>query len=372
MKKRLFIIPILLMTCLLVNAQSSIRDTAAIFQTMKKVADWQWNTLETAGWKTSKKDWTSGVLLTGMMAWANLAQEEKYYDKLKQVGEDNHWQIGNDRQCADDYCVAQTYIQLYNIFKNPLYIRDFKSMADTLVTLPHTESLQWGNRIDYREWAWCDALYMGPPALAYLTQATGDYKYLEKCLYLWKKSSDFLYDKDAHLFYRDSRYFTKREANGKKVFWSRGNGWVMGGLVRVLSVLPDSSRAKPALIKQLKEMSAAIAALQQPDGSWHASLLDPAAYPVKETSGTAFFCYALTWGVNNGYLSRRKYKPVIDRAWQSLTDAIHEDGKLGFVQPQGASPDKVTFDDTDVYGVGAFLLAGVEMMKFNARVQQKM
>ena len=49
---------------------------------------------------------------------------------------------------------------------------------------------------------------------------------------------NYLYDKEEHLFYRDHRYFAKREANGKKVFWGRGNGWVLGGLVEILQALP--------------------------------------------------------------------------------------------------------------------------------------
>src|SRR5690606_26703821 len=121
-------------------------------------------------------------------------------------------------------------------------------------------------------WAWCDALFMGPPALGYLTQATGDPKYLDTASKLWWKSSDYLYDNEEHLFFRDSRYFDKKEANGKKVFWGRGNGWVMGGLVRILEVMPQNHPDRKKFEKQFKEMSKRIASLQQPDGSWHASL----------------------------------------------------------------------------------------------------
>ncbi|MEJ8843202.1 glycoside hydrolase family 88 protein [Lacibacter sp. H375] len=337
---------------------------------MKKVADWQWTTLETQGWKNPKKDWTSGAMYAGMMAWSKLANDETYYKKLIQVGEDNKWQIGKYRHFADDYCVGQLYSQLYSIYKDPKYIEDFKSLADTLTMIPHTESLEWKDRIHLREWAWCDALFMGPPALAYLTQATGDPKYLNTSSELWWKSTEYLYDKDEHLYYRDSRYFNKKEKNGTKVFWSRGNGWVMGGLVRVLSVMPKEHPDREKFIQLFKDMSAKVAAIQQPDGSWHASLLDPVSYPVKETSGTGFFCYALSWGVNEGILPYKKYSPVVKKAWHALTTSVHPNGKLGFVQAQGAAPDKVTYDDTDVYGVGAFLLAGSEMLRMTIDQQK--
>jgi len=332
---------------------------------MKKVADWQWKNLETVGWKNPKDDWTSGAMYAGMMAWAQLANDETYYNKLIQVGADNKWNTGRYRFFADDYCVGQLYSQLYTIYKRPEYIRKFKALADTIVALPHLESLEWKNNIFTREWAWCDAMFMGPPALGYLTQATGDAKYLDKSIALWLKSTAYLYDKDERLFFRDSRYFNKKEKNGTKVFWSRGNGWVMGGLVRLLSVTPKNHPERKKLVKLFVNMTEKLAALQQADGSWHASLLDPESYPSKETSGTGFICYAMTWGVNNGLIAYKKYEPVISKAWSALTSSVHPDGKLGFVQAQGAAPDKVGYDDTDVYGVGAFLLAGSEMFRLS-------
>jgi hypothetical protein len=42
---------------------------------------------------------------------------------------------------------------------------------------------------------------------------------------------------------------------------------------------------------------------------------------------------------------------------------IFVDRKLGWVQPVGENLKDVTSDMTEVYGVGAFLLAGTEMLK---------
>jgi len=345
-----------------IGANLTVQPADSVFNMMKKVADWQWNELETQGWKNPKTDWTNGVMYTGIMAWAKVAHNPVYYDKLLDVGKSLNWEIGPNRSFADDYCIAQTYVQLYGIYKNPLYIADFKKMADSLVSAPHSENLLWVKKIHLREWAWCDALYMAPAALANLSEVTGDQKYLDEACKLWWKTSDYLYDKDEHLFFRDSRYFTQKEKNDKKVFWSRGNGWVMAGLVNMLSKMPKNYPDREKFILEFKQMAKKIAILQQSDGTWHASLLDPESYPNKETSGTGLFCYALAWGVNQKILSYNQYYPVISKAWKALTASVHADGKLGYVQPIGASPDKVTADDTEVYGVGAFLLAGSQML----------
>ncbi len=365
MQKQIILFLLVLFAFEKVSAQKKQLVASDIISQMKKVADWQWTNLETAGWKNPKKDWTSGAMYAGMMAWARLADNDSYYKKLIQVGEDNKWETGRYRYFADDYCVGQLYSQLYTIYKRPEYIQKFKALADTIVSLPHLESLEWKNNIYTREWAWCDALFMGPPALGYLSQATGDAKYLDKSIALWWKSTAYLYDQDEHLFYRDSRYFDKKEKNGTKVFWSRGNGWVMGGLVRLLSVTPENHPEREKLVKLFISMSEKLASLQQADGSWHASLLDPESYASKETSGTGFICYAMAWGVNNGLIPYKRYEGVISKAWAALSTSVHPDGKLGFVQAQGAAPDKVGYDDTDVYGVGAFLLAGSEMFRLS-------
>jgi hypothetical protein len=204
---------------------------------------------------------------------------------------------------------------------------------------------------------------MGPPAWVRLFAATGDDKYLNFAIANWWRSEDFLYDQEEHLFFRDSTYFKKTEANGKKVFWGRGNGWVMGGLVRVLQYLPMNHPDRPRFEQLFKDMSAKVRTCQQADGLWRASLLDPDSYPLKETSGSGFFTYALAWGVNQGLLDRPTFEPAVRKAWSALVACVDADGKLTHVQPIGADPKKFAESSTEVYGVGAFLLAGSEVYR---------
>jgi len=156
----------------------------------------------------------------------------------------------------------------------------------------------------------------------------------------------------------------RREANGKKVFWSRGNGWVMGGLVRLLKELPKDHPSREFYLKQYRDMADRVIELQQPDGLWRSSLLDPGAYPGGESSGTGFYTYALAWGVNKKLLDRKKFEPVVRKAWVGLNTLIHADGKVGWTQPIGADPRRnFNADSWEVYGAGAYLLAGSEIVK---------
>lgn len=357
---------ILVLTCMVhfALAQAPLT-TVSVYRDMERVANWQLNVLDTGKWKYPATDWTFGAYYTGQMAWAKMANDNRHIEFLKKVGEQNNWKGGPERFFADDYCVGQTYAQLYAIYKDPVMIAEMKSIGDDIIARPHTESLIWNfdGGLHNREWAWCDALYMGPPMLALLTTVTKEKKYLDIANKLWWRTTDFLYDPSEQLFFRDSRFFDRKEKNGQKVFWSRGNGWVIAGITRMLNNMPATYKDRPKYEKLFKDMAKRIAGLQQPDGTWHASLLDPASYPVKETSGTAFFVYSLAWGINNGLLSHKEYFPIIEKGWIALNGCVHPNGKLGFVQVPGAAPEKVTYDDTEVYGVGAYLLAGTEIFK---------
>lgn len=335
-----------------------LQNSGDIFSIMQKVADWQLENPRHDSW-----DWTNGALYTGIMAIGNIANDEKYYRAMMRIGDLNKWKEGPRRYFADDYCVGQMYASLYNIYKKPYMIEGLKNLGDSIIAKPHTESLEFVNKIVLREWAWCDALFMGPTTLSALYESSGEIKYLDIANKLWWKTTDYLYDKEEKLFFRDSRYFDKREANGKKVFWSRGNGWVLGGLAIVLENMPVDYPDRPKYLQLFREMAGKLLSIQHPDGSWHASLLDPQRFPSKETSGTAFFCYGLAWGINNGILDKDKTLPSVLKAWQALTESVQSTGKLGYVQQIGEKPVNPKFDDAEVYAVGAFLLAGSELIK---------
>ncbi|WP_183557447.1 glycoside hydrolase family 88/105 protein [Mucilaginibacter sp. SP1R1] len=344
--------------------QDSLLKKQYILNIMHHVADWQLNDWNTNGFKHPKVDWTNGACYTGIYALGAIKNNEKYLTALVNIGNDLNWNTGRNRFMADDYCIGQTYSLLYTVYKDKKMIAPFTQLADSIVSKPHNEPLDWKNGIASREWAWCDALFMGPTALSYLSKATNNPEYLNTAIKLWWKTTNYLYDPSEHLYFRDGSYLNKKEKNGKKVFWARGNGWVLAGLVRVMENMPANHPEKKKLEKLYQDMAVKIASLQQPDGSWHASLLDPESYPVKETSGTGFYCYALLWGLNHGLLDNKTYWPVVKKGWSALVTSVHPNGMLGNVQAIGASPDAVTDDSTEVYGVGAFLLTGTQLYQY--------
>jgi rhamnogalacturonyl hydrolase YesR len=329
---------------------------------MERVANWQLANPS----HHPVTDWTQGAGDAGFMALAGISSNPAYRDAMVAVGSQTGWQPGARVYHADDHCVGQTYAELYLLYRQPQMIAGLRARFDAILETPSAVT-----SLDFRQpkdqaterWSWCDALFMAPPAWVRLYRATGDTRYLDFAVRNWWATTDFLYDKDEGLFFRDSTYFKRREANGRKVFWSRGNGWVMAGLVRVLQYLPSNHPDRPRFERLFRQMAAKVLTCQQQDGLWRASLLDPASYPLRETSGSGFFTYALAWGINQRLLDRAAFTPSVQQAWTALVDCVGPDGRLAHVQPIGADPKNFPEDSTEVYGVGAFLLAGSEVYR---------
>jgi rhamnogalacturonyl hydrolase YesR len=286
-------------------------------------------------------------------------------DSLLALGERTGWRPGARYDHADDIAISQTYIDMYRERKNREMIQPTVDTVQKLRTVTGTEVQRHGIT-----WWWCDALFMGPPTLAKLGVTLKDPSYFVLNDSFFRQTYDLLYNKEEHLFARDASYLVnqqgegKREKNGKLIFWSRGNGWVMGGLVRLLAELPKDYTTREYYLGLYRDMAAKVITLQQPDGLWRASLLDPESYPGGEGSGSGFYCYALAWGINNGVLDKATYLPAVQKAWTALNTLVSAEGRVGWVQPIGADPQKnFNPESWEVYGAGAFLLAGSEVIK---------
>jgi rhamnogalacturonyl hydrolase YesR len=296
-----------------------------------------------------------------MEKWAAMADDEAYYEFLKGLAEENKWELGPATYLADDHLVGLLYLALCRKYDDPVMMEKTKQRIAWIRDNPSDEPFDLEEYMSNERWTWCDALFMSPPVWARLSNITGDDSFRNWMFEEYRITCDHLYDPENHLFFRDETYMDRRD-HGRKVFWSRGNGWVFGGLALIITELPDGEQ-RDWFIDLYKEMAPAVAKLQTPDGHWSMSLLAADVYPTPETSGTAFFTYGLAWGINHGLLERKKYEPVVIRGWDCLVRHVNNDGMLGYVQPIGAEPGQAWPDRSEVYGVGAFLAAGSEVYR---------
>jgi unsaturated rhamnogalacturonyl hydrolase len=320
-----------------------------IARAMRKVGDWELKRSQ----PYFDQDWTFAALYAGFMAASKSLPDSQYEKAMLAMGEKFQWKLGPRLAHADDQAIGQTYLELYAAHHGPRMIAPLRNQFDQLMKTPDDPTKP--------VWWWCDALFMAPPVWAGLSHATGEKSYLGYMDHEWWITSNLLYDPQEHLYSRDATFLDKHEANGKKIFWSRGNGWVMGGLARVLEAMPEDYPSRQKYVEQFRQMSAKIASLQGKDGLWRPGLLDADSYPLPEVSGSGFFVYALAWGIHHGILDRATYLPVVQKGWAGLLTKIYKDGRLGCIQPIGAAPSDFKPTSSYVYGVGAFLLAGSEL-----------
>lgn len=322
---------------------------AAVKSAMRKVADWQLGQVSTE----VSQDWTFATLYLGLLEASNTLHDPRYLQYVKGVGDHYHWTLGPRKMHADDQAIGQSYLWLYSRDPQPQYIAPLRQQFD--------DGMQAPDDPQKPVWWWCDALFMAPPVWTHLASVTHDQKYLAYMDREWHITANLLWDPDQHLFFRDKSYLDKREKNGQKIFWSRGNGWVMGGLVQVLTYMPANDPRRPFYTEKFRQMAAKIRSLQGDDGLWRPGLLDAADYPYPEISGSAFFVYSIAWGLHHGLLDKAQFRPVVERGWSGLVNHIYADGRLGSIQPIGAAPGAYTPGSSYVFGVGAFLLAGSEV-----------
>lgn len=294
--------------------------------------------------------------------WKGAKEPDPAKWKYKNYGEGQDYVLFGDWQIC-----FQTYIDLYLIGNGQQPVS--KTQDPKIKRAIEVMSYEADSKAsDY--WWWADALYMVMPVMTKMYKLTGDTKYLRKLYENLLYSDSIMLDKETGLYFRDGKYIYPKHktANGEKDFWARGDGWVLAGLAKVLQDMPETYVRQPFFVEKYVNLARGVKKLQQPQGHWTRSMADPEQAPGYETSGTAFFCYGLLWGVNHGYLSKKEFGTTIDKAWNYLTKiALQKDGKVGYVQPIGerAIPGQTVDANSQAnFGVGAFLLAACEYCRY--------
>lgn len=356
-----------------VSSSAVARANSTVLAEASRVADWQLSRMDRFDYvRTFQRhtadptDWIQAAFYAGLAAFADATGEARYAEAVIDHGRENDWGYGDRPRHADDDAIGQAWMWSAAKVEGPeraARLEPTRARFEAILAAPSDVPLLFedkpGEQACQARWCWSDALFMAPPVWFELSRLTEDRRYAAHADKEFWAASDVLYDRQERLYYRDSRFLERRDSEGRKIFWSRGNGWTYAGIAKVIESLPASDPRRARYVSLYREMSAAIVSLQRTDGYWPVSLLDPSGPP--ETSGTGFFVYGLAWGVNNGLLDQARYAPVVSKGWAALEMAVGPHGKLGWVQQVGYAPDQVQADDTQLYGVGAYLLAASQV-----------
>lgn len=326
--------------------------------------------------------WMYATLHVGLWHWAQASDSDLYRQTVMNLSQLNDYQLGPRVYHADDHAVGDVYLSIYNRYKGEHRIANTIAHFDQIIANPSQVGFEFINsdkethRFPLRNftdprctsrWCWADAVFMSPPVMAHLSKTTGDDKYLTFMDKEFWAMTDYLFDEEYNLYLRDSRYFDRKDDQGRRLFWGRGNGWVLAGLARTIDYLPADFANRQAYIDLFMVLSKALLNYQLDDGSWPSSLLEKNADNHSETSATALLAYGLAWGINNGHLTGPEYRSSVDKAWSSIVGNIHPNGKVGYVQQVAYAPGSAQQQDTQLYGSGAVMLAAAEIFQLVGR-----
>ena len=332
--------------------------TTPIADIARLVADWQiTHVAEMPKQGSDETGWIPAAFYIGLARWAEYADDERYFNLIRQVGNRNKWQLGPRTYNADDQAIGQVYAAAYDHYGDTLMIEPMITRFDFILAHRPVVSLSFDNNQKcQKRWCWSDALFMAPASWLAIARFKKNSRYRDYANAEFWAAKDFLFDRDEHLFFENSQFFDQRGSHGEKIFWGRGNSWVFAALVNILRELSPDDRSRDRYEALLVEMAKKLITRQRSDGFWTTSLMSPPQLGTPEFSCTAFFTYGLAAGINMGVLDRKQFAPSAMRGWKSLISAI-TDGRLGGVQEPADRPTPIGPNDAQFYGSGALLLA---------------
>jgi len=311
-----------------------------------------------SGHKATSTDstWFNALFIKGDIEAYRLTGDQKYLTYATDWAGHNNWKLPTKAPNYDGPEASQEYTDLYELDpKHPA-----KDIADAQAYVTkQTKRVLGGKTSDL---SYVDAVRLGALSeFARLGVPANNKDELTAMSKMFAYTEGHIYDKKASLWWRDSRWV------GTTQHWSRGNGWIVAALTDTVAALPAGNADRAHYVSLLNAMFAKLKATQQGGGYWTADVDHPSAYPAPESSGTSLYTYGLARGIQLGYVDAATYTPVVQKAWGWLKGtALRPNGVVGYVQGPSSHPSQyqpISPTATSNYGVGMFLMAGVEAAK---------
>ncbi len=209
---------------------------------------------------------------------------------------------------------------------------------------------------------WMDTLFMVAPLMAKAGKHLGDESYYDDVLAQFDGFTEKLRDSKVGLYHQGWNWHGPGPSPG---YWGRANGWTALAMTEVLDTIPQDYPGRDGLLSLYQDFAQAIAGHQGASGMWHQLLNRPDSY--EETSCTAMFIYALTRGVQRGWLSD-EHIDVVERGFEGMSRMISIGGKIENICPGTSTRSSVEayLDQgprtNDSHGIGPVLLAEYAVM----------
>ena len=333
--------------------------------------------------KFNKWQYVNGVLTVGMIRLANVLKDQKYadysrknfdfifsnLDYFKKIYDGGSQQVEYRpvfRMGSLDDCgsMAAGLLDVYAYDQRKDYMDYLNRVSDHIlvnqVRFPDGTLARNGPR---KMTLWADDLYMSVPYLARMGKLTGDNKYFDFAVKQVESFNNYIYNPSSGLYFH--AFYNDENMNGVAQ-WGRCNGWVALAQVELLNNLPANHPKRGALTKMLLRQIVGFSRYQDASGMWHQVLDKPDSYP--ESSVTAMFVYTVAKAVNEGWISPR-FISIAQNGWSALARKVTPDGQIPDICIGTSIEEDIRYyynrpkELNDTHGLGAFLMAGAEMIR---------
>jgi len=333
--------------------------------------------------KFDKWQYVNGVLTVGMLRISDVLNEAKYRDysrknfnfifdnlnyfkRMFDAGNNGVeyrpvFRIGSLDDCGS---MSAGLLDVYAFDKRKDYLDYLNRVSDYILNKQVRFSDGTLARNGPRKMTlWADDLYMSVPYLARMGKLTGDKKYFDFAIQQVENFNRYIYDSTTGLYFHT--FFNDENMNGV-ARWGRCNGWVALAQVELLNNLPANHPKRAELTKLLLRQIVGFSRYQDTSGMWHQLLDKPESY--LESSVTAMYVYTVAKAVNEGWINKR-FITVAQRGWDALVKRITADGQIPDICIGTSVEEDISYyfnrprETNDTHGLGAFLMAGAEMIK---------
>jgi len=252
--------------------------------------------------------------------------------------------------------------------RTPIGTVDLRPLIDTYSNWMSTQQFRLSDgtlarNVPMPNTMWLDDLYMGVPCFAQMALLTGDSRYFDDAAkqVIQYYSRMFVPEKGLYM-----HGWVQEQSPHPAFHWGRANGWAFMATAELLSVLPTDHPQRAQILNIFKAHAAGLRRVQAPSGLWHQLLDRPDSY--EETSSSAMFVFALTRAINNGWISRNTWAPIVLRGWNGLKAKVNSTGQVeGTCISTSLGWDDTYYlnrptDVTAAHGYGPIFLAGSEII----------
>ncbi|WP_405380014.1 glycoside hydrolase family 105 protein [Maribacter sp. LLG6340-A2] len=211
---------------------------------------------------------------------------------------------------------------------------------------------------------WLDDLFMSVPALAQMGKLTGETKYYDDAVKQVRQFSKRMFNEEKGLYMHG---WVQAMDYHPEYRWARANGWAVMTLVELLDVLPKEHEGYQDVLHQLQAHIKGLAQYQDGTGFWHQLIDRNDSY--LETSATAIYTYSIAKAINNGYIDKMAFSPVVMLGWNAVATKVNAKGQVeGTCVGTGMGFDPAFYYHRPInvfaaHGYGPVLLAGSEVIK---------